>query len=214
MGHTACDAIKGAMDKAELAHLTGLLAKIRPAVEATRYEGERSAKNDGFVDAVARKNVELTMADIRGRSPVLADLEAKGDYRQASDCLKQTVTSLHGAQRRERLGQATLPSVQSLAFLAACYAELGMFAEGRVLGEEGLQIAETVAHPSSLMWAAYGLGLLSLCKGDLLRALPLLERAMGICQEAALPLFVPRVAGALGAAYTLSGRVAAAVALL
>jgi len=89
-----------------------------------------------------------------------------------------------------------------------------MFAEGRVLGEEGLQIAETVAHPSSLMWAAYGLGLLSLCKGDLPRALPLLERALGICQEAALPLFVPRVAGALGAAYTLSGRVADAVALL
>jgi len=78
MGHTACGAIKGAIDKAELGHLTSLLAKIRPAVEATRYEGERSAKNDGFVDAVARKNVELTMADIRGRSPVLADLEAKG----------------------------------------------------------------------------------------------------------------------------------------
>ena len=47
-------------------------------MEATRYEGERSAKNYGFVDAVARKNVELTMADIRGRSPVLAALEAKG----------------------------------------------------------------------------------------------------------------------------------------
>ena len=78
MGHTACGAIKGAIDQAELGHLTGLLAKIRPAVEGTRYEGERSAKNAGFVDAVARKNVELTMADIRGRSPVLADLEAKG----------------------------------------------------------------------------------------------------------------------------------------
>ena len=78
MGHTACGAIKGAIDQAELGHLTGLLAKIRPAVEATRYEGERSAKNAGFVDAVARKNVELTMADMRGRSSVLADLEAKG----------------------------------------------------------------------------------------------------------------------------------------
>ena len=77
MGHTACGAIKGAIDKVELGNLTSLLAKIRPAVEATSYEGERSAKNYGFVDAVARKNVELTMADIRGRSPVLADLEAK-----------------------------------------------------------------------------------------------------------------------------------------
>jgi hypothetical protein len=78
MGHTACGAIKGAIDKVQLGKLTGLLAKIRPAVEATRYQGERSAKNYDFVDAVVRKNVELTMADIRKRSAVLADLEASG----------------------------------------------------------------------------------------------------------------------------------------
>jgi len=47
-------------------------------VEATAYQGERSAKNYGFVDAVARKNVELTMADIHRRSATLADLEASG----------------------------------------------------------------------------------------------------------------------------------------
>jgi tetratricopeptide (TPR) repeat protein len=64
------------------------------------------------------------------------------------------------------------------------------------------------------MWASYGLGLLFLCHGDLPNALPRLERAIGICQEADLPLFVPRMAAALGAAYTLSGRVADAVALL
>jgi len=33
MGHTACGAIKGAIDNAELGNLTGLLAKIKPAVE-------------------------------------------------------------------------------------------------------------------------------------------------------------------------------------
>jgi len=75
MGHTACGAIKGAIDKAELGNLTGLLAKIRPAVDATQYAGERSATNYAFVDMVARKNVELTIADIRRRSPVLAELE-------------------------------------------------------------------------------------------------------------------------------------------
>jgi hypothetical protein len=86
--------------------------------------------------------------------------------------------------------------------------------EGKVLGEDGLQRVETGAHPSSLMWASHGIGLWSLCQGDLSRALPLLERAMGICQEAALLLFVPRVAAALGAVYILSGRVADAVVLL
>jgi len=78
MGHTACGAVKGAIDNAELGHLTGLLAKIKPAVQATTYSGERSAKNYAFVDAVARKNVELTVAGIRNDSPVLAELAANG----------------------------------------------------------------------------------------------------------------------------------------
>ena len=78
MGHTACGAIKGAIDNVQLGQLTGLLAKIRPAVDATQYQGERSATNYGFVDAVARKNVELTMAEISRRSTVLADLERSG----------------------------------------------------------------------------------------------------------------------------------------
>jgi carbonic anhydrase len=78
MGHTACGAIKGAIDNAELGNLTGLLAKIKPAVDATSYSGERSAKNYGFVDAVVRKNVEMIVAGIRSDSTVLAELEAKG----------------------------------------------------------------------------------------------------------------------------------------
>lgn len=78
MGHTACGAIKGAIDNAQLGNLTGLLAKILPAVDATTYTGERTASNYAFVDAVARKNVELTVADIRKGSPVLAELETSG----------------------------------------------------------------------------------------------------------------------------------------
>jgi carbonic anhydrase len=78
MGHTACGAIKGAIDNAELGNLTGLLAKIKPAVEATAYTGERTSKNYAFVDAVARKNVEMTLADIRKDSPVLAAMESSG----------------------------------------------------------------------------------------------------------------------------------------
>ena len=78
MGHTACGAIKGAIDNAELGNLTGLLAKIKPAVAATTYTGERTSKNYAFVDAVARKNVEITVADIRKDSPVLAQMESNG----------------------------------------------------------------------------------------------------------------------------------------
>jgi tetratricopeptide (TPR) repeat protein len=104
--------------------------------------------------------------------------------------------------------------VQSRAWLAWCHAELGTFAEGTAFGEEGLRIAEVVAHPGSLMVASWGIGLLALRQGDLPKALPLLERAVGICRDADLLLWFPLTAPALGAAYTLSGRVADAVTLL
>lgn len=78
MGHTACGAVKGAIDNAELGNLTGLLAKIKPAVVATAYSGDGSSENYAFVDAVARKNVELTLEGIRKDSPVLAGMESSG----------------------------------------------------------------------------------------------------------------------------------------
>jgi tetratricopeptide (TPR) repeat protein len=104
--------------------------------------------------------------------------------------------------------------VTSRAWLVECHAELGTFAEGRALGEEGLRIAEAVDHPASLMLASWGIGLLALRQGDLPRALPRLEQAVCICQDANLPVWFPVVAPALGAAYTLAGRVADAVPLL
>lgn len=81
MGHTACGAVKGAIDKVQLGNLTGLLEKIRPAIEATQYDGERTSKNDTFVNAVARKNVELTIAGIRAKSSLLKELETKGSIK-------------------------------------------------------------------------------------------------------------------------------------
>jgi carbonic anhydrase len=81
MGHTACGAVKGAIDNVQLGNLTALLSKIRPAVSATEYKGERTATNYAFVDAVARKNVELTMESIRRRSAVLDELEDAGAIR-------------------------------------------------------------------------------------------------------------------------------------
>jgi class 3 adenylate cyclase/tetratricopeptide (TPR) repeat protein len=137
--------------------------------------------------------------------------EAQGNYRRAID---YTVASLDRTRRHERFDQFFLPAVVSHARLATCHAELGLFAEGRALGEEGLRIAEEVAHPGSPMRAYHGLGLLALRQGDLPRALPRLERAMGICQEVDLPSFFPWMAAALGAAYTLGGRIADAVSLL
>jgi carbonic anhydrase len=81
MGHTACGAVKGAIANARLGNLTALLGRIQPAVQATTYSGEKSANNYGYVDAVARKNVELTVANIRKKSPVLVELADQGSIK-------------------------------------------------------------------------------------------------------------------------------------
>jgi class 3 adenylate cyclase/tetratricopeptide (TPR) repeat protein len=139
---------------------------------------------------------------------------AQGDYRRAIDFLGQAAAFFNGAQRHERFGQVFLPAVVIPLELAACHAELGTFAEGLTLGDEGLRIAEEVAHPGSLMYAYHGIGLLALRQGDLTRALPWLERALGLNHDADLPLFFPWIGAALGAAYALAGRFDDAVPLL
>jgi class 3 adenylate cyclase/tetratricopeptide (TPR) repeat protein len=179
--------------------------------------------NMGAYDqAVASAQRSLALATARG-DVVLQALanqflgaayQAQGDYRRAIDCLGQTVASLVGAQRHERFGQVFLPAVHSRAWLAWCHADLGTFAEGRAFGEEGIRIAEAVDHPGSLMVASWGLGLLFLLKGDLPRALPRLEQAIGLCQDGDYLIYFPRIAAALSAAYTLCERVADAVPLL
>jgi hypothetical protein len=115
----------------------------------------------------------------------------QGNYRQAIDYFGQAVVFFEGTRRHERFGLPNLPAVLACAWLAWCYAELGMFAEGRARGEEGLRIAEAVAHLTDRMMASWGAGLLALRQGDLHRALPLLERAVGICHEADLPAYFP-----------------------
>lgn len=82
LGHTACGAIKGACDHARLGNLTTLINKLEPAVAAVPQpadEAERTSKNIDFVNAVAKKNVEMTIANIRNKSGVLNDMEENGE---------------------------------------------------------------------------------------------------------------------------------------
>jgi carbonic anhydrase len=77
LGHSGCGAIKGACDGVEMGHLTALLGKIRPAVEAVAEPsdpGLRTSGNPDFVDAVARENVRRTVEAIESQSSVLREL--------------------------------------------------------------------------------------------------------------------------------------------
>jgi len=73
--------VKGAIDDVVLGNLTGLLARIKPSLPETKFEGEKSSKNASYVNAVARTNVVLGLAEIRRRSPILEELEKKGSIK-------------------------------------------------------------------------------------------------------------------------------------
>jgi carbonic anhydrase len=75
IGHSNCGAIKGAIDSVQLGHLTGLLDKIKPAIDAVPDNGQpRDSKNPEFVDKVAEANVRLVMRQIREHSPILRQM--------------------------------------------------------------------------------------------------------------------------------------------
>ena len=91
---------------------------------------------------------------------------------------------------------------------------MGEFAEGIARSDEGVRIAETVAHPGSFIFAYRGVGLLYLRKGDVQKAIPALEHALTLCQGMNFLYLFCNVASNLGAAYTLAGRVAEGLSLL
>ena len=79
IGHSNCGAIKGAVDSVDLGNLTGLLAKIQPAISQVSADVQpRNSKNLEFVDKVSEANVRLVMQQIRERSPILREMLDNG----------------------------------------------------------------------------------------------------------------------------------------
>ncbi|MDP4619940.1 MAG: carbonic anhydrase family protein [Sediminibacterium sp.] len=80
LGHTKCGAVKGACDNVALGNLTGLIAKIKPAVDEESVTSEnRNSSNGVFVENVAELNVSLSVKNILLKSPIIADMVKNGD---------------------------------------------------------------------------------------------------------------------------------------
>jgi carbonic anhydrase len=80
LGHTKCGAVKGACDNVALGNLTGLISKIKPAVEQESITAEnRNSSNGVFVENVAELNVSLSVKNILLKSPIIADMVKNGD---------------------------------------------------------------------------------------------------------------------------------------
>lgn len=83
MGHEHCGAVKSAVDDVQLGNITALLSKIKPAVAAVEYEGDRTSKNAEFVHMACESNVRNTINEIRMNSPILKEMEEKGEIKIA-----------------------------------------------------------------------------------------------------------------------------------
>lgn len=81
MGHTDCGAIKGAIDNVRLGKLSGLLEKIKPAINSVKTDGERNSGNKTFVEMVTKENVLKAIKLIRDRSAILKRMENKGELK-------------------------------------------------------------------------------------------------------------------------------------
>jgi carbonic anhydrase len=77
LGHTKCGAIIGACDGVQMGNLTQLLSKIQPAVDQAKQEVDE-ADTTNYVNKVASLNVEMTIQQIKERSPIIADFVEKG----------------------------------------------------------------------------------------------------------------------------------------
>ncbi len=83
LGHEHCGAVKAAVDDVKLGNITPMLEKIKPAVEAINYSGERNSENAEFVHMVCESNVQHTISQIRKNSPILKEMEENGEIKIA-----------------------------------------------------------------------------------------------------------------------------------
>jgi len=82
LGHTKCGAISGACDNVQLGHVTGLLDKIKPAIEMEKTTGdERNSSNKNFVRNVTKNNIHIVVDKIRQQSPILVEMEQAGEIK-------------------------------------------------------------------------------------------------------------------------------------
>ena len=107
-----------------------------------------------------------------------------------------------------------IQSARSGTDLADVLSQLGRFDEAIGHAEAGVQIAETADHLFTLYFGLFDLGLAHLRRGDLPRAIRVLDRGLDLCRTWQFVIGTPLFAATLGAAYALAGRTEEALPLV
>jgi class 3 adenylate cyclase/tetratricopeptide (TPR) repeat protein len=139
---------------------------------------------------------------------------ALGQYARAEESFREAIAIAADAPLDEYSGLVYSPSVMARTWLAFCAAERGEFEPARVMGEEGLRIAQALDQPWSRIQAQWGEGYPYLLQGQAKRAIAALKPAVQECETANIPVLFPNSAALLGQAYLLDGRIGDAQSLL
>lgn len=80
LGHTRCGAIQAACNDVKQGHITQLLAKIKPSIDAENHTtGDRSGENHKFVHNVTELNIANTLLHLYQESKILASMIDKDE---------------------------------------------------------------------------------------------------------------------------------------
>jgi tetratricopeptide (TPR) repeat protein len=141
-------------------------------------------------------------------------LMARGEFTREVALHRQVVKELTGPVAYQHHGMSGYPSAITRGFLAWGLAELGEFDEALAWAHEGTQIASEVNSAMTTVWVTNYLAFTCLLRGELSRAIGLMEPNFALCQQAEVRLLLTLTSGVLGLAYSAAGRESDAIPLL
>jgi predicted ATPase/class 3 adenylate cyclase len=140
------------------------------------------------------------------RGYVGQSFHAQGQYRRAEAILKQNIEALEAASGEAAGTQAGISYVTASGWLAWTLAELGEFESATACLDPAQRAAEASVHAYTQTIARTLAGLVWLRRGQLDRALPLLQKSLDACREKNLDVWRPIPSSLLGLTCRLLGR--------
>ena len=213
-------AMTGYRDAERLAHALGDDRRLGQVLGALVYllasEGRYGEAGDAgrralaIAETTADRSLQVWASIGLGRSYF-----AVGDYRRGAVLTERVAESMHEAELDEHLRPGALrPSVGCRTWLALCLERLGNFDASLRWAADAVRIADGIDSLQAQVWAWYTLGCVRLGRGDAESSISALERARDLCDQGELPLYRPRVLGALGQAQGITGKIDVGLALL
>jgi tetratricopeptide (TPR) repeat protein len=203
-----------AIELGDQGRLAWVLAQLCQSLRMRRdIDGAIETGQRALAIASAIEDLDLQAA---ARYHLAEAYDSINDYRRARDLLNWIVDALNRGVVLQDPGphEAGWLRLRARTSLTMTLSLLGHFTEGALHGEQAVRIADSEDRPFSRIVAQTSLGYLYLNKGDLHRAIPLLEESLALHRTRHISGWLRGTAATLGFAYTLSGRTAEGLPLL